>query len=280
MMPKLFHRITKKPGASPGTIEYPCEQKMEKTRFRIIRYDADKINEEEFQNIDECLEYYKQAPGVKWINIDGLHDQEVFSKISKLFGVHVLAMEDAVNVTQRPKADAYDDHLFVTLKMFYVAENKIDVQAEQISFILGHDYVLSFQERVGDVFGEVRKRLRTGGTGFIRKSGADYLLYALTDAIVDHYFIVLETIGNALESADEELTERPDPKTLRRIHELKKQVVFLKKMTFPLRELFGSIMRLESKLISKKTDVFFRDVQDHSIQVLDGIESFREMISG
>lgn len=280
MIMSLFDKMTSKPGSSPSAIEFCGEQKMEKIRIRMIRYDSESLDENEFETIDACLEYYKKSKGVKWINIDGLHDKEVFEKIRDTFRIHVLALEDIMNITQRPKMDVYDEQMFVTLKMIYVNEQSSDIDAEQISFVLGSDYVLSFQEKVGDVFGEVRKRLRTIGTGMIRKAGADYLLYALTDAIVDHYFIALESIGNALESADEELSEHPNPKTLRKIHELKKQVIFLKKMTFPLRELFGSILRVETKLIVQKSHAYFRDVQDHSIQILDGVESFREMISG
>jgi len=280
MIMPLFDKVTRKPGSSPGEIAHVGEKKTEKVRIRMICYDQANLSEKEFETIESCLECYRQSNGVKWINIDGLHDTETLKKIGEAFDIHLLALEDIVNTTQRPKVEAYDKHLFVVLKMFYVKEEVSEIEAEQMSFILGQDHVLSFQEKVGDVFGEVRNRLRTGGTGFIRKAGADYLLYALMDAIVDHYFIVMEKIGLQLEDADDELTGNSNPKTLRKIHALKKQVVFLKRMTWPLRELFGSILRLETKLITKKTHVFFRDVQDHSIQVLDALEGFREMISG
>lgn len=279
-MMRLFDKVTKKPGTAPGIVDHVGEKKMDKVRIRMIRYDAASVDEKEFETIEECLEYYRQSQGVKWINLDGLHDPDILKKIGEAFEIHLLALEDIVNTTQRPKVEAYEQHLFMVLKMFYVREETSEIDAEQMSFILGKDYILSFQERVGDVFGEVRKRLRTGGTGFIRKAGADYLLYALADAIVDHYFVVLEKVGDALEDADEELNGRPSPETLRKVHDLKKQVVYLKKMTWPLRELFGSLLRTESKLIAKKTHLFFRDVRDHTIQVLDSIESFRETIAG
>ena len=280
MIMRLFDSVTKKPGAAPGVIQHVGEKKMDKVRIRMIRYDEETIDEEEFQTIDDCLARYQRSDGVKWINIDGLHDPGILKRMGEAFDIHPLALEDVVNTTQRPKIEPYDNHILLVLKMFYVSAASTDIESEQMSFLLGNDYVLSFQERVGDVFGEVRKRIRTGATGSIRKSGADYLLYALTDAIVDHYFLVLEHIGNALEEADDELTHRPTVQTLRKIHDLKKQVVFLKRMTWPLRELFGSIPRTETELIDKKTHVYFRDVQDHTIQVLDGIECFREMVSG
>jgi magnesium transporter len=174
----------------------------------------------------------------------------VMKKVGDALDVHPLLLEDIVNTRQRPKAEAYEHHLFVVLKMFYVRAKGTEIIAEQMSFVPGNDYVLSFQEKL-EMF------LVKFATGFIRKMGPDYLLYALTDAIVDHYFVVLEKIGNALEDEDDELTEKPTPTTLRKIHDLKKEVVFLKKMTWPLRELFGSISRQETRLISKKTNIFF-----------------------
>lgn len=278
-MMHLFNQVLKKPGAAPGMIMHIGEKKMDKIRIRLIRYDQQVLEEQEFSGIDACLEHCRHKSGVKWINVDGLHDVDTLKKIGKEFDIHVLALEDVVNTGQRPKVEMYEQHLMIAMKMFYTAEESVAVECEQMSFILGKDYVISFQEKVGDVFEEVRNRIRVG-TGFIRKSGADYLLYALTDAIIDHYFIVLEKIGNALEDIDENLTHSPKTETLQAIYAMKKQIVLLRKTTWPLRELFGSLFRLETKLISKKTHVFFRDVQDHTIQVLDSIEGFREMISG
>lgn len=277
---KLFEKSSKVPGSAPGMVAHVGQKKMDKSRIRVIRYDLESLDEKEFDAIAPCLEYCAAAKGVKWINIDGLHDTTLLQKIGDAYGIHPLILEDIVNTRQRPKVEEHGHYLFAVLKMFYPQDHGAEIEAEQMSFVLAKDTVLSFQERVGDVFGEVRRRLRTGGTGFIRKSGSDYLLYALTDAIVDHYFIVLEKISGALEEADEALTDHPGPETLRRIHELKKQVVFLKNMTWPLRELFGSLLRSEHPLIEEKTRMFFRDVQDHTIQALDGIESYREMISG
>lgn len=277
---KLFAKHAKVPGSAPGTVVHVGEQKMEKVRIRVIRYDAAAVDEREFESILPCLEYCAAAKGVKWINIDGLHDTALLRTIGEAYGVHPLVMEDIVNTRQRPKAEIDDRSLFAVMKMFYPHADGLGIDVEQMSFVLTEDTVLSFQERVGDVFGEVRRRIRAGGSGFIRKAGADFLFYALTDAIVDHYFVVLEKIGADLDSVDEELSARPDPGTLRRIHDLKKEVVFLKNMTWPLRELFGSILRSETPLVHDKTRVFLRDVQDHTMQVLDGIESYREMITG
>lgn len=273
----LFKKTQKKPGSSPGTITYTGEKKMEAVRIRIIRYDVSTCDEKEFDTIEAALEYYKSSPGMKWLNIDGLHDTALLKKIGDVFDIHVLALEDIVNIQQRPKFEVYEHQLFISLKMFYAGSQDAGIASEQMSFVVGKDYVLSFQERVGDVFEEVRNRLRTGGSGLIRKHGSDYLLYALTDAVVDHYFIVLEKLGNALEDIDERLGQGAQPEILRDIHSLKREVIALKKMTWPLRELFGGIIRTESKMIAKKNYIFFRDVQDHVVQVLDAIEGFREM---
>lgn len=280
MTTHLFEFVRKKPGTAPGVIQYTGEKKVEKTRIRVIQYDKDHLSEKEFETIDACLEFVRSSSGIRWVNIDGLHDPEVIKAIGAAFGVHALILEDIVSVTQRPKVELYDKHLFVVMKMFYTRPEDAGVESEQMSFVLGKDLLLSFQEKVGDVFEEVRRRLRTSPGGIIRGSGADYLLYAVTDAIVDHYFLILERLGNDLETVDEELEVKATPETLRQIHALKKQVLYLKKMTWPLRELFGSIARQETDLIRKQTNVYFRDVQDHSMQVLDSIEGFREMISG
>ncbi|MFT5207547.1 MAG: magnesium transporter [Candidatus Omnitrophota bacterium] len=272
-------KTTKNPGSSPGTIVHIGEQKINKSRIRLMQYDNSEILEKEFETIEECIASSNSLPGVKWINVDGLHDIELLKGIGKAFDIHPLVLEDIVNTKQRPKYEEHDHQIFIVLKMLYADPDESKVSSEQMSFVLGKDYILSFQERVGDVFGEVRKRIRTGGSGRIRKAGSDYLLYALTDAMVDHYFIVLENIANQLENADNELTENPSSTTLRQIHDLKKEIVLIKKQTWPLRELFASILRSESKLISKKTAIYFRDVQDHVFQILDSVESFREMIS-
>lgn len=275
---KLFRKKVKKPGMSPGTIGYSGEAPSEPICLRLIHYNASEMTPHTFENIDDMLTY-KDKPGVKWFNIDGLYNAETLHKIQNAFGIHPLAMEDISNTDQRPKIDDYEDHIFVVVKMVYYSAEHEEVLAEQISFVLGKDYVFSFQEKRGDVFSSVRERLRGSASGNLRKNGPDYLLYALLDAIVDHYFLVLEKISESLEELDDEVTEGPTQKTLAEANALKKEIVYLRKIAWPLREIFNSLTRSESKLIKKGTLAFLRDVYDHTTQILETIEIFREMVS-
>jgi len=276
---KFYQSLAKPPGTAPGTIAFEGDRKLEKVRLRMFRYDRDFFEEKEFEDVASCVAASRER-GIKWINLDGLHDAGVLKQLGDAFHIHPLVLEDIANTTQRPKVESYDHHLYVVVKMFYLDGTGDDVIAEQMSFVLGDHYVLSFQERVGDVFEQVRQRIRTGGAGYIRKHGPDYLLYALLDAIVDHYFVILEKVGDALEDADDRLGREVGADSLREIHELKKKILFLKKSTWPLRELFSSLVRLDSPMIKKDTVVFMRDVYDHVTQVLDNLENFREMVSG
>lgn len=278
---RLFTSRSKKPpGSSPGTVTFIGDKKIDRVRIQLMRYTASTLEEVEFDSIDSCLPC-KKSEGIKWINIDGLHDTSLLQTVGRAFNIHDLVLEDIVNTNQRPKVEIHDDYVYVVLRMFSLDEAKDSVVSEQMSFILGSDYILSFQERAGDVFEQVRKRLRTGGkTGRIRKDGSDYLMYSLLDAIVDHYFIILDQIGSKLESLDETLTHRPTPDTLESIHEVKQEVILLRKQVWPLREMFNSLLKSEVTLINDSTRIFLRDVYDHVIQILDILEGYREILSG
>jgi len=173
----------------------------------------------------------------------------------------------------------FGDYIFTVLKMLQYNEEDKETQVEQISIIFGSNWVISFQENTGDVFDPIRERLRTN-KGRIRKMGADYLVYALIDAVVDNYFVVLERIGELIEEIEDEIVTNPSPETLQTIHNLKRQVILLRKSVWPLREVISRLERLESKLINKPTIIFLRDVYDHTIQVIDAVETFRDMLSG
>lgn len=229
-------------------------------------------------NIEECFPF-KDKPTVSWINIDGIHDTDLIEKVGKQFGLHPLLLEDIVNTGQRPKMEDFDEHLFIVLKMFYYHEKRDEVISEQISLILGKTYVISFQEEAGDVFDPIRDRIRKC-KGRIRKMGADYLAYALLDAVVDNYFGVLERFGEKIERIEENLVVDPNPEKLHAIHSLKREMVLLRKSVWPLRELVSGLERSESPLITESTGIYLRDVYDHTIQVIDTIETFRDMLSG
>jgi magnesium transporter len=236
------------------------------------------LEEKEAKEVEECFPF-KDKPTVTWINIDGIQRIDVIEKIGKYFNLHPLALEDIVNTGQRPKMEDFVDYIFVVLKMLYYDEKERETKAEQLSLVLGPNWVISFQENEGDVFDPIRERIRAD-KGRIRKMGADYLVYALIDAVVDNYFIILEKIGEKIEEIEDELVANPAPETLQAIHNLKRQMIFLRKSVWPLREVISRLERWESQLINKSTDIYLRDVYDHTIQVIDAIETFRDMLSG
>jgi magnesium transporter len=277
-MPQPITKRSKKSGQPPGTLIHIGERKAEKVRITLIDHDEDHLEEREVTRVEEVFPF-KERPTVTWINIDGIHDVELIEAIGQHFDVHPLLLEDILNTEHRPKMDDYESYLFIVLKMLYYNDKEHEIDAEQVSLILGPTFVISFQEREGDVFNFVRDRIRNK-KGRIRKAGPDYLAYALIDAIVDNYFVILEKIGEVIEDTEEELVTNPTPETLRTIHSLKRSMIFLRKSVWPLRELINGLERLESPLIQEPTDIYLRDLYDHTIQVIDTVENFRDMIAG
>lgn len=277
-MSRFFKKRTQKIGLPPGTLVHVGEKKVEKTKITIIDYDAEHLEEKVAKTVDECFSF-KDKPTVTWINIDGIHEIEIIEKIGNHFDLHPLILEDIVHTEQRPKMEDFEHYIYVVLRLLTFDEIENEINAEQISIILGSNFIISFQEMEGDVFDHVRDRIRNS-KGRIRKMGADYLAYALLDAIVDNYFVILEKLGEKIESMEEELVTNPRPETLQTIHELKREMIFLRKSVWPLREVVNSMERGESSLIQDSTTIYLRDVYDHTIQVIDTIETFRDMLSG
>jgi len=277
-MLRLTKKRSAKIGLPPGTLIHIGERKTEKVRINILDYDEAQFEEEEAKTIEESFPF-KDKPTVTWINIEGIHQVEIIEKLGSHFGLHPLLLEDILNTDQRPKMEDYGDYIFIVLKMLYLGEANNEIEAEQVSLILGSNFVISFQEREGDVFDPVRDRIRNA-KGRIRKAGADYLAYTLLDAIVDNYFIILESLGETIEETEEQLATNPNPETLQLIHALKKEMIFLRKSIWPLREVISGLERCESSLIHESTGAYLRDVYDHTIQIIDTVESFRDMISG
>ena len=273
-----FKRHSMKPGLPPGELVHVGEHRTEKVKISIIDYDQDHLEENKVDTIEECFAY-KDTPTVTWIDIEGIHDVAVMEKIGEYFGLHPLILEDIMNSEQRPKMDDLDDVVFIVAKMLYYDENQTEITIEQISFVLGQSFVLSFQERSQDVFAPVRERIRKA-KGRIRSMGPDYLVYALLDGIVDHYFVVLETFGEMIETMEDELLSQPSSDTLETIHGMKKELISLRKSVWPLREVIGSLERGEPQLIREKTQVFIRDLYDHTIQVMETVETYRDMMAG
>ncbi|MHC4596042.1 MAG: magnesium/cobalt transporter CorA [Planctomycetota bacterium] len=261
---RTIKKRSRKAGLPPGTLVHIGEKKAETVRIIYIDYDEQNLQEKQITNIEECFQF-KTTPTVTWINIQ--------------FELHPLILEDILNTGQRPKFEDFEKYIFVVLKMLSYNDANQAVEVEQVSLVLGANFVISIQERAGDVFQQVRDRIR-GSKGRIRKMGADYLGYALIDAIVDNYFTILEKLGQEIESAEEEVVAEPTENTLQQIHSLKREMISLRKSVWPLRELISGLQRSESDLIKESTGIYLKDVYDHTIQIIDTIESFRDMVSG
>ena len=236
------------------------------------------MEERQVQMVSECFPFDPQIP-VTWLNVNGSHQVEILEEIGSRLDIHLLVLEDILDTSQRPKMEDFDHYLFIEVNMLSWDEPQSLVESQQVSLILGGKYVVTFQEYEKDVFDPVRKRIREGKSRLTRQ-GADYLAYSLIDAIVDHYFIVLENLGEQIEFLEEELVTDPDPGTLQSIHELKRELIFLRKSVWPLREVIGALERGKSPLFQESSLIYLRDVYDHTIQIIDTVETFRDMVSG
>jgi magnesium transporter len=278
MESKVLKKRSKKTGLPPGTLVHIGEEKTESVKITILNYDETQFQEVEVSKVEECLPF-KDKPNVTWINIDGIHQVDIIEKIGHYFNLHPLLLEDIMNTEQRPKMEDYGDYIFVVMKMLSYDEKDGEIKAEQISLVLGSNYVISFQEREGNVFDSIRGRMKNEKWR-IRRMGADYLVYSLIDIIIDNYFTILEKLGEKIEDLEDELVVNVRPETLRSIHNLKREMLSLRKSVWPLREVVNGLERGESSLIHKSTYVYLRDVYDHTIQVIDTIETFRDMLAG
>lgn len=277
-MAKNIKKRSIKSGLPPGTLVHIGEKSDREIKISVMDYHAGGCEEKEIKALKECF-YYSDTSIVSWIDVDGLHEIEIVQRVGDCQGLHPLVLEDILNTDQRPKVEDYGDYLYIVLKMLRNGEGG-GIVTEQVSLILGSNFVISFQEGMeGDVFNPIRERLRSG-KGRIREMGADYLAYALMDAVVDNYFVVLERVGERIEELEDEVVTDPRPETVRKIHQLKRDVIFLRKAVWPLREVIGALERRESRLISETVVVYLRDLYDHTIQVIDTIEASRDMLAG
>ena len=274
----LFRSAPKKIGLAPGTLIHVGEQKMERPVFSYLDYSDDFFHSENDASLETCLQL-KNQPTVSWINLDGVHDISQVDAFGKAFDLHSLTLEDILNTNHPPKFEEFENSALIIMKIFFFDEQAHQVLAEQISLVLTAENVLTFQEQSGDVFNEVRRRLERK-SGRIRQRGSDYLAYALLDSVVDSYFHVLEKIGERLDYLETELISRPTQELLQQVHQLKGQLIYLRKSVWPMRELIGNLMHSESPLIADSTNIFLRDLYDHGVQALDTVESFRDTASG
>jgi len=278
-MRRSTHSRSAKAGLPPGTPVHIGQRKPGAPRLSLLHYDSELLVEEEVTDILLCKTWLTQ-PGVTWINVEGVHQIDLLEQIGAAFGLHPLVLEDIANTGQRPKAEDYGGYLYIVLRMLSLHATTQEVVGEQVSLILGPNFVISFQEGIaGDVFDPIRGRLRTA-KGRARREGADYLVYSLIDAIVDGYFVLLEKLGESIEELDERMLTNRAREVARTIHLLKREMIWLRKAVWPLREMINTLQRAESPLIRPSTGVYLKDVYDHTIEVIDTVETYRDVLSG
>lgn len=263
-------------GAPPGTMLYNGEEKDQRVKITLIEFNDTDYFEDDFYDLSDCLSHVKDNM-IKWINVEGVHNVDLIEKIGKLYNLHPLTLEDLVHIDQRPKFEDYDHYVLAILKMIMYDS---EVRAEQLSLVLVENTVISFQEpKGGDAFDIIRTRLRQN-KGRVRKLKADYLFYALMDAVVDCYFNAIEKIGDKVEKIEEEIINEPRRESLIELYNLKREVIYLRKQVWPLRDMISNLLRSESAFITSSTQLFFRDLQDHSTRIIDTVETYRDLLSG
>jgi magnesium transporter len=278
MVRKYIKKQSKKLGLSPGTIIHVGEKKVQKVHISLINYNSNQLSIKELKKADEFLPPSDQST-VSWLSVIGLHDTAVLERIGENLGIHPLVLEDIVNTDQRPKVDEYDDYIFVVIKMLTYNSNNKEIVPEQISILIGENYVLTFQEHSEDLFNPIKERLNNQ-KGRLRRLGIEYLAYALMDVIIDNYFLLLEKLGDELELLEENIVDKPDHKLVQEILHIKREILFFRKSIWPLREVINTLNREESGLISDAIKPYLQDLYDHTIQVIDTVETFRDMLSG
>lgn len=254
----------------------PIREEASEIRVFVYDYDAEHITEFESNKVDDCFSY-KSSNKLSWINIDGLRKNDV-ERVCQHFEIHPLLVEDILSVNQRPKMDEVEDVMFCLLNMLYYNNEKKTVEAEQISIVLGKDFVISFQEDASrDVFNPLRQKLKLPKSQ-IRARSADYLCYSMIDLIVDNYFLVMERLGDEIEALEEELIRKTSTRSLIRINRLRKELIVLKRNIAPVRDMIGAIIRSESELLDDRTTKYFKDVYDHIMQAFDLSENYRDVM--
>lgn len=267
-----------KSGLPPGSLLHVGHRYAEKVKIHVLNYNSEQVLERELHSVQE-LTGFPTANTVTWIRVNGLQNVEIIEAICNFFKIHPLAQEDILNTTQRPKLEDYGEYLFVVLRTFWSENETNTLASEQVSLLIGASYVISFQESERNLFENIRTRIHSC-KGRVRREGADYLAYGLIDVIVDQYFVVLEDLGEKIEELEDDLVIQPRVDALKEIHILKREMLFFRKALWPLREVIGSLSRGESTLIKDTTLLYIRDVYDHTIQAIDTLETYRDILSG
>ena len=277
-MTRIMKDRSRKVGLPPGTLVHIGEESNRQIKIKVLDYSPDHFEEKEISGPQDCF-YFADSSVRSWIDVEGLHEVELIQQMGECQGFNPLMLEDIVNTDQRPKLEDYDDYLYIVIKALHERAND-SIAVEQISLVVGSNFVISFQEGLeGDDFGQIRERVRSG-KGKIRTMGSDYLAYALIDSVVDGYFGVLERLGERIEEIEEEVVSSPSPETVRKIHRLKREMIVLRKALWPLREVVAALERRDSPLISESVTLYLRDVYDHTVQAIDTVETYRDILSG
>jgi len=276
-MAETSKKRSSKAGIPAGSLIHIGEKKVDKIKIKLIDYGSDKYIEQDFENIEQCFEF-KDNETISWINIDGIHDTEILSKLGDCFEFHPLVLEDILNTEQRPKVEDFKDYVYIVLKMIDYDKKIKELSFEQVSIIFGKNYLISFQEKPLKIYEPIKKTIKNNESK-IRKNGSDYLAYLLVDSIIDNYFSVLENIGERIENIENKLVVSPSSKTLKAIYVLKRDMLLLHKSVWPLREVISKLERGETLLVESNTRIYIRDVYDHIIQIIDTVETYRDMLS-
>ena len=284
IIPKVNHRsfvakdqVEQTIGEMPGLLVYTGHKRSEVIETEVFSFTEKELEEIRTTHYEESIEKYNENR-VNWVNIIGLHDTQLIDKVGKKFNLHPLLLEDVLNVEQRPKSEDFDNHLFFTIKMFHQQTEK-GIEYEHVSFVLGKNYILSFQEKPKDIFNLLRERLRSS-FGKIRSKHADYLFYRFIDTIVDNYYPVLDSFADKIEQLEEEVMQNPQTSTLHKLQNLRKELILLRKSVNPLRESISALIKSESNLIRKDTERYLMDIYDHTIQVIESLDTYRDLLGG
>ena len=274
--------VTKKPlkkvGLPHETLTYTGELKQGFAKIKVINYDENIFEEKDTKDIEDTLAFIDKS-NMTWINITGLNDAKIIESMGNFFDLHPLLMEGILDVAQRPKTEEFGDYILIVVKRLLFDEYESEVNDFQISLIIGNNFVISFQEKEDDIFNPIIERI-SKGKGKIRQLGADYLAYCLLDVVVDNYFIIMQKITEKIEKVEDELLKNPEQQITHLIHKLKRDILFLHRSIWPLREIINKLERAESSYIKESTNIYFRDVQNHIVQIIDTIDLFRETLSG
>ena len=275
---KIFAiKQSEKAGLPPGTLVSVAGKKDQKVAITVIDYKDDYFHQEETEQAADCFRY-KDQPTVTWINLDGVHDLDMIRTLGEMYSLGSLTLEDIVDTDHRPKMEDFGDYIFTTLKMLYLSPDGQEIFSEQVSLVFGQGFVISFQESPDDVFGAVRERIKDPKSR-IRSRGADYLAYALIDSVVDQYYIIIESLGESIESLEDDVLGDAEGDVLGPLYSLRREIVLIRQSVWPLREVVSGLDKSDSDLIAKSTLVYLRDLYDHTLSIIDSVTTFKEMLS-